>query len=491
MTILVVDDNTTLLRKMVRSLVLAKHQVRSASNIRQAREMLMKKPPKVLCLDLQLPDGNGLDLLKEIRQSGNRLPVVIISGHRSKENHERANRLGAAGFLAKPFALSELNDLLSKLLDTPPDGNGKEAPDAAQRGTGSQAELAPLSSPRLSGAKWAYATRRVHHGDAKQLITGDYKPQVGDLVLARVDKLNQHKRLELSNGRRATLYPDDEIVVCYGNRYAPDQFEAEIPEDLSPCNLVAAGGVASHCLSRNVRMRAPTRITPVGVLADAEGRPLNLSRYSIEQKSAPQMRPTVTAVIGTSMNAGKTTTLAGLSLGMTRRGLTVGAAKVTGTGAGGDVWQMVDAGSQAALDFTDCGVPSTYKLTLETCEAVMETLVGHLCERGVDHILVEVADGILQEETRALIQSPVFSRLVDQVVFAAGDALGAANGVAWLRQQKIKVVGVSGALTCAPLAIRECAGLIDLPVLDLPTLVQGQWQLDHLHSDAQPQPRVA
>ena len=154
-------------------------------------------------------------------------------------------------------------------------------------------------------------------------------------------------------------------------------------------------------------------------------------------------------------------------------------------------WQMIDAGSQVALDFTDCGAPSTYKLPIETCEVVMETLVAELCERGVEHILIEVADGILQEETRALIQSPVFSRLVDRVVFAAGDALGAANGVAWLRQQKIDVVGVSGALTCAPLAIRECTGLLDLPVLDLPTLAQGQWQLEHLHSGVQPEPRVA
>jgi len=48
----------------------------------------------------------------------------------------------------------------------------------------------------------------------------------------------------LPNGRRQTLFEGDEIIVAYANRHAPDQFEAEVPDSLSDCHLVASGGVA-------------------------------------------------------------------------------------------------------------------------------------------------------------------------------------------------------------------------------------------------------
>lgn len=464
MSILVVDDNTMLLSKIVRSLVRANQKVRTAASLAEARLLLRDRPPKVLCLDLQLPDGNGLDLLAEVRHTGRDLPVVIISGHHSEENRARAERLGATGFLAKPFALSELHRLLTNLLgEAPAPVPNRPAP------------IELLTSGRLERAKRAYATRRVNLDQAAGLLTAPYAPKPGDVVLARVDKLIQHRRLELINGRRADLFPGDEIIVCYGNRYAPDQFEAEIPADLSPCHLVAAGGIAAQCLSRNTKIGAASRISPIGVLAKVDGRPLNLADYALAPRTAPKRRPPVTAVIGTSMNAGKTTTLANLALGMTRQGLRVGAAKVTGTGAGGDVWHMTDAGCHLVLDFTDGGAPSTYKLPIADCEAIMETLVATLCEGGVDTILIEVADGILQEETRQLVQSATFARLVDNVIFAAGDALGAAGGVTWLQSQGLSLIGVSGALTAAPLAIRECAGLVDLPLLPLDTLNGGVW----------------
>ena len=472
MSILVVDDNSMLLSKIVRSFALASQRVRTAASLAEARILLRDHPPKILCLDLHLPDGNGLDLLAEIRRSGWALPVVIISGHHSPENRERAARLGAAGFLAKPFALSELHRLLNGLLDEP-----AAPPDVTPAPVGSvSGPVEPLNAGRLRRAKRAYSTRRVDLDQAVGLLTGDYVPQAGDLVLARVDRLLQHKRLELTDGRRADLFPGDEILVCYGNRYAPDQFEAEVPTDLSPCHLVAAGGIAAQCLSRNSRISAASRIAPIGVLARADGRAVNLADHALAPRPAPASRPTVTAVVGTSMNAGKTTTLANLALGLTRQGLRVGAAKVTGTGAGGDVWHMTDAGCRLVLDFTDGGAPSTYRLPIGQCESIMETLVATLCEAEVDAILIEVADGILQEETRELVQSATFARLVDNVIFAAGDALGAAGGVEWLRAHGLTPIGVSGTLTAAPLAIRECATLVDLPLLPLDVLNEGGWR---------------
>jgi CheY-like chemotaxis protein len=486
------------LSKIVRSLMRANNAVRSATSISEARSILQSQPPKVLCLDVQLPDGNGLAWLEELRNEGTEIPVVIISGHHSAEDRIRAEDLGAAGFLAKPFALSDLHRLLTDLLktvsaadDTHPGQGGTPTNSGTQKepATGRDKVMGRLAPGRLARAKRAYATRHASLADVSSLVTGGYSPKSGDLVLARVDKLSQHGRLELADGRRATLHAGDEILICYGNRYAPDQFEAEVPKDLSPCHLVAAGGIAAAVLSRSAKVRPATRISPIGVLAHVDGRPINLSDFALVKRPVPSKRPQVTAVLGTSMNAGKTTTLANLALGMKRQGLKVSSAKVTGTGAGCDLWQMIDAGCHRSVDFTDAGVPSTYRLPAASCERIMRNLVGHLCEEGIDHILIEVADGILQEETRELVTSATFAQLVDNVIFAAGDALGAANGVTWLQAQGLNVIGVSGMLTAAPLAMRECAALVYVPVLALEQLNGGKWPLC---SDEKPsQTRVA
>ena len=114
---------------------------------------------------------------------------------------------------------------------------------------------------RLRRAKAAYTTRFVARSIAARASEGygvlsgsDVVPRPGDVVMARVEHIGQHKAVELPDGRRATLFEGDDVIVAYGNRYAPDQFEAEVPGDLGPTDLVAAGGVAA-----SVRVQARVR----------------------------------------------------------------------------------------------------------------------------------------------------------------------------------------------------------------------------------------
>lgn len=323
---------------------------------------------------------------------------------------------------------------------------------------------------RIVRAKAAYTTRRVDRRAIKTLLT-DIKPQSGDLVLARVVKLGQHARLELKNGRRAPLFVDDEIIVCYGDRYAPDQFEAEVPMNLDDCHLVAGGGIAARCLASHDSIKAATLIQPLGLLGYVNNKPINLAEWALPEITMRRPRPLVLAVAGTAMNAGKTTSAAYLIKGLScYLGMRVGAAKVTGTGAGGDVWLMRDAGAVKALDFTDAGLASTYRVPVTKIEAAAEHLMAHLRENGVDAIVLEIADGLFQQETAALLSSPRFRSLVDAVIFAAGDAMGAAGGVAWLRQRGWPVVAVSGCVSASPLAMREARQATGLPVLGLKEL---------------------
>jgi hypothetical protein len=347
------------------------------------------------------------------------------------------------------------------------------------RGVTASFAHSPLDRVTLARAKAAYTTRfvdalRLRRGfeGFSLLKGGGIVPRSGDVVLAAVGEIGQHPRLELTTGRRSVLFPGDEMLLAYGPRYAPDQFEAEVPRDLRPADLVAAGGVIGRMLSSHDRMQDPTQVIPIGLLADAEGL-VTLGRCApLRPSTSPPVRweavrPAVIAVLGTSMNSGKTTTVASIVRGLTTAGYRVAAGKVTGTGAGGDFHMFEDAGATRVLDFTDFGFSSTYLLDGATVTALFTSLVDELAGDEPDVIVVEIADGLLQPETSNLIVEPWFHNIVGKVVFSAGDAMGAMSGLAELRRRSLDAVAVAGLLTASPLAVRETERVVDVPVVGL------------------------
>ena len=329
--------------------------------------------------------------------------------------------------------------------------------------------IVSLDPQRIQRAKRSFTTRRVPTEAMRLVLAGDLAPRCGDLVLAKVGALGHHNRIEQPDGRRAALYGGDEILVCYGNRYAPDQFEAEIGTDLGPCHLVAAGGIASTALSWNDRIGQPTEITPLGLVGDGSGTPINLKSYALSPRPDMPRIPLI-AVVGTAMNAGKTTTAANLVRGLVMAGHRVGTVKLTGTGAGGDLWIMRDAGAHEVVDFTDAGFSATYRTDVGELEHAAGTLVGHLAASGCTVAVAEIADGLYQQETAALLRSPLVNDLIDGVLFAAGDSMGAAAGARWLRTHGHTILGLSGLVTRSPLAVREAeqsTGLRCISIRDL------------------------
>lgn len=337
-----------------------------------------------------------------------------------------------------------------------------------------------LDPTRLRQARKAYTTRFVAaaidaSADGYYLETGaDVTPKAGDVVLARVIELGKHKRLESPYSRRSLMFPGQEILVAYGHRYAPDQFLAHVPTSLDPCHLVAAGGVAGFVTERHASIEEPTAIEPLGLLAVAQGR-VTLDRFApfgTYQTAEPALdaRPPVIAVLGSSMNSGKSTTLGYLVNGLVNAGLQVAAGKVTGTGAGNDPNLFRDAGAAPVLDFTDFGHPSTFQLSHDRIRHVLTSMVGELSAGRPDAVVIEIADGVYQTETRRLLQDPAFHSHVDEVVFSAQDALGAAAGLQVLDEASIATAAVSGVLTSSPLATREAAAVLDVPVIDTDAL---------------------
>lgn len=331
-----------------------------------------------------------------------------------------------------------------------------------------------FSAELASRLKVAYAVRNVDLTSPGLTLVDGCAPRPGHILAARVDAIGHHNWLELAGGRKAAIYPGDEILLAFGERYAPDQYESHVPEVLgSSVDLVAAGGVAGEVLSRHGDMRPPTRLEPIGILADREGVPIDLRRYSVLAPFGLGDHPPVVCVVGTSMNAGKSTTAASVIRGLARSGRRVAGIKITGTGAGGDPWMFRDSGAVVAADFTDGGYPTTAGIPVPELAELAQTLYHHAAAHDVDAVVMEIADGILQAETSALLEHPLVRELVDGVVLAAADAAGARYGAQHLRGLGLPVIAASGKLTQSQLAIREAMAGMDAPVYTPGELAEG------------------
>ncbi len=115
-SVLLVDDEVTLSKNIVRFLARAGCDVVATRSIAEAKDVLDHCDIKAICLDLNLPDGNGLDFLCEIRQSEPDLPTIVITGVATQEIKSRAFRLGAQELLEKPFSLVVLKEALQRAL---------------------------------------------------------------------------------------------------------------------------------------------------------------------------------------------------------------------------------------------------------------------------------------------------------------------------------------------------------------------------------------
>ena len=321
-----------------------------------------------------------------------------------------------------------------------------------------------ISKARLSRAKRAYVTRRAIF-ETGTLLVKDKPPASGDLCLARVKRLGHHRKLELISGRRSTLYVGDEVIVAFADRYATDQFAATVPESLEQCHLVAAGGIASKMISKHSKTRLPTRIQPLGLLCDAAGEVLNVRRWAISEIPVDQVpRPHLIAVFGCGMNAGKTTAVSNIVRALKTNMLKAAATKITGTGSGGDMWQYIDAGASAVFDFTDAGYASTVGLNEKSLNEILLSLYS-VASSDADVVVAEIADGVYQPETAAILRSEVFRELVDTVIFAASDPMSAMAGVTHLNSLGYDVAAVSGAISASELAVKELESVADFEVL--------------------------
>ncbi|HIP08015.1 MAG TPA: sigma-54-dependent Fis family transcriptional regulator [Mariprofundaceae bacterium] len=113
---LLVDDEEDLREVLQETLELAKHHVTTAANTMRAKDAMENAKFDVAVLDIRLPDGSGLELLKSLKESDPDIGVILITGYSEVETAIQAIELGADDFLKKPFEPSELVVRVEELL---------------------------------------------------------------------------------------------------------------------------------------------------------------------------------------------------------------------------------------------------------------------------------------------------------------------------------------------------------------------------------------
>mgnify|MGYP001765885816 CR=1 FL=1 len=115
--VLLIDDEPSVQFGFSAYLHKTGYQVQTSGSIAEARQKLSQGCFDVILLDLSLPDGNGIDLIAEIRQNYPEVALVVITGRGDVPVAVKAMQLGADNFLTKPVDMNELNVYLGKSIE--------------------------------------------------------------------------------------------------------------------------------------------------------------------------------------------------------------------------------------------------------------------------------------------------------------------------------------------------------------------------------------
>lgn len=116
MKILIIEDNIELAQDIEIFLTSYGYICQQAQNISTAREKIQLYNYDLFIIDIGLPDGNGLELIEQIKNKGNNSGVIIVTAKHAIEDKIRGLDLGADDYLTKPFHKEELNARVRSIL---------------------------------------------------------------------------------------------------------------------------------------------------------------------------------------------------------------------------------------------------------------------------------------------------------------------------------------------------------------------------------------
>jgi DNA-binding NtrC family response regulator len=183
--ILIVDDEKNILATLSRALEIEGYSTDTAGTGRTALDKLAAQPFDLVLLDVRLPDGDGLDVLGQIAQRHEGLPVIMMSGHGTIETAVRATRLGALDFIEKPIGSDRLFVAVANALRL----RRVEEENRELRAEAGRFDMVGRSKPMASLFE---TIRRAAPSEGRVLITGENG--TGKELVARAIHQNSRRR---------------------------------------------------------------------------------------------------------------------------------------------------------------------------------------------------------------------------------------------------------------------------------------------------------
>jgi DNA-binding NtrC family response regulator len=116
--VLIVDDEKLIRWSMRQKLESWNYQIAEAENLHEARSLVQRELPDLITLDMKLPDGSGIDFLKQIKQSHAEIPIIVITAFGVVDVAVQALKLGAYDFIEKPINFEKLENSIRNALET-------------------------------------------------------------------------------------------------------------------------------------------------------------------------------------------------------------------------------------------------------------------------------------------------------------------------------------------------------------------------------------
>ena len=114
--ILIIEDDIALNKGLCKALTTDSRQLISCTDIRSAREQILCSMPSLILLDINLPDGSGLDFLKELKKGSDSIPVILLTANDTDLDIVNGLELGADDYITKPFSLAVLRAMVNTQL---------------------------------------------------------------------------------------------------------------------------------------------------------------------------------------------------------------------------------------------------------------------------------------------------------------------------------------------------------------------------------------
>ncbi len=290
----------------------------------------------------------------------------------------------------------------------------------------------------------------------RELIVSDsIISKEGYIIAGKVlNEKNTYNTLELVSGRMSKLCKGDVIVGVLGERHALRGFSGKVPESLKVGDVIQIlnlGGIVGTCVGGNAELGKPIDIEVLGAvqrfpsLEHRVGVPAHIMESPVEISNSLSSASPLIIVTGTCMSAGKTRAACEMVKQLSRSGVRVGAAKLSGISLMRDTLEMADHGACAVLNFTDAGIACSRPTNvLGAAKGIVASLTRH----RPDCIVLEFGDGIMGEYgVMTLLSDTELMSYVAFHVLCANDPVGAWGAQRFLAGKCPPIDVISGPAT--------------------------------------------